>query len=301
MGANMASIQPPPIGTLAELLSMARAMEEAAAKRYRELATRMRLRGEERLVALFEFLAAVEDKHAKAVADRAAHTAANPASIARDVPETFDDEAGSSRLLTPYRALAVAVRNEERAFAFFTYVAAEAPDPETREVAEALAKDELAHAVLLRQERRKAYRGEGRQRRHEGVPTSLDQLLALCSEIEQRAAQYHRELAAGLPAEQASHEAFAEVAADEARAARDAAMRVGRTMADAPSVASPTLFGGLRLIEEAFDRYADIADRAKDETVMREAQLMAERTVRRLSFVNEALRAPSDTAQADPR
>lgn len=48
-------------------------------------------------------------------------------------PETFDSDAAAeiknSKLLTPYRALATAVRNEERAFAFWSYLAAFADDP----------------------------------------------------------------------------------------------------------------------------------------------------------------------------
>lgn len=44
--------------------------------------------------------------------------------------------------------------------------------------------------------------------------------------------------------------------------------------------------GGLCLLEGAFDRYADIAGRAKDGAVMQEAQTLAERAVHRLGRVH---------------
>ncbi len=55
---------PPPVISPAELLAMAFAMELESARRYRDLADRMQLRREERLVNLFQFLANVEEKHA---------------------------------------------------------------------------------------------------------------------------------------------------------------------------------------------------------------------------------------------
>jgi rubrerythrin len=65
-----------------------------------------------------------------------------------------------SKLLTPYRALASAVRHEERAFAFWTYVAAHADKTEVREAAERMALEELEHVSILRRERRKAFHAE---------------------------------------------------------------------------------------------------------------------------------------------
>src|SRR5215472_4842892 len=103
---------PPPIDSPEELLAMAHALEKEAARRYRELAARMRLRREAALAELFEFLAGIEEKHAGHVTERATTFLGrpiDPARVAWEVPENFDEEEGSSRLLTPYRALAVAV------------------------------------------------------------------------------------------------------------------------------------------------------------------------------------------------
>ena len=53
--------------------------------------------------------------------------------------------------MTPYRVLTIAVRNEERAFAFWSYVAAHADGEEVRLAAETMAKEELEHVAAFRQ------------------------------------------------------------------------------------------------------------------------------------------------------
>jgi rubrerythrin len=282
---------PPLVESAEELMALACAMEKEAARRYRELAARMRLRGEGRLAALFDFFAGVEDKHATQIADRSLASGRPPLDAGRarwEVPENFDEEAGSSRLLTPYRALAVAVRNEERAFTFYSYLAAAAPDDRTRKIAEELAKDELGHAWLLRRERRKAYHEEissGQRRPIVALPASPAELRIVIADTEWRAAQYHRRLADALKREDPKAAArFAEAAADEEACARGAMASGGISpppLADIPLTAT----GGLRLIEEAFERYMDIAARTHDETIMRQAQRQAEQAVGRLGLV----------------
>ena len=90
--------------------------------------------------------------------------APDPALVRWEAPETFDHdttaEIKTSRLMTPYRALSMAVRNEERAFAFWSYVAGFAKDPEIKKAAEAMAREELGHVATLRKERRRAYHSE---------------------------------------------------------------------------------------------------------------------------------------------
>lgn len=282
---------PPLVESAEELMGLAGAMEQEAARRYRELAARMRLRGEDRLATLFDFFAGVEDKHATKLSDRSLASARPPLDAARtgwEVPENFDEEAGSSLLLSPYRALAVAVRNEDRAFTFYSYVAAAAPDDRTREIAEELAKDELGHAWLLRGERRKAYREEispGKRRPIAALPASLPDLRVVIAETEWRAAHYHRRLADALKGKDPKTAArFAEAAADEEACARGAEASGGISPprpADVPLTAT----GGLRLIEDAFERYMDIAARTHDETIMRQAQRQAEQAVGRLGLV----------------
>lgn len=283
---------PPPVASADELMAMAHAMEKEAARRYRELAARMRLRDDPDLARLFEFLASIEEKHAVQVAERAADRLGariEPTRIAWEVPENFDEEEGSSRLLTRYRALAVAVRNEERAFAFFSYVAAAASDARIRELAEELAKDELAHAGLLRRERRLAWRdAHGLRAPAAELPETMAELWRLVAETEWRAARHHRALAAKL-ASGAAAAALLSAAEEEAARARDAAGRVGIQLDEAPETEEPTIDDALRLLELAFERYADIAERTRDETVLRHAQLLEDAALRRLALVRGSL------------
>lgn len=88
----------------------------------------------------------------------------DPALVRWEAPETFDADSASeirtSRLMTPYLALSMAVRNEERAFAFWSCLAALSDDAEIKKVAEAMAREELGHVSILRKERRRAYHRE---------------------------------------------------------------------------------------------------------------------------------------------
>ena len=89
--------------------------------------------------------------------------APEPAHVRWDLSDTFDDEgAGTTApsLLTAYRALSMAVRNEERAFAFWSYVAAHARSSDIREAAETMAHEELEHVATLRRERRHAFHSQ---------------------------------------------------------------------------------------------------------------------------------------------
>lgn len=77
-------------------------------------------------------------------------------------PRLGDRDWEEAALLGAYVALAKAAVERSRAFRFFSYVAAEATDPETKALAESLAREQLAEAADLRAARRAAWRGEGR-------------------------------------------------------------------------------------------------------------------------------------------
>ena len=64
----------------------------------------------------------------------------------------------------------MAVQNEERAFAFWSYMAASAKDSDIKSASEAMAREELGHVATLRRERRRAYH---RERSHAKCPTEL--------------------------------------------------------------------------------------------------------------------------------
>ena len=152
----MGSLNKEPTGHVTaadELMAVAHALEQEACNQYHRLAERMRGEGEHALSVLFESLSRIEAKHTEKIDSKAmAMIGRRPDSalVRWELPENFDEEEARSYLLTPYRALAIAVRNEERAFAFYSYLAAYAENDQVRQLAEEFAKDELDHAAFLR-------------------------------------------------------------------------------------------------------------------------------------------------------
>jgi rubrerythrin len=240
-----------PAGTLlslSELFALAHAMEREAADRYTGLAAEMQRQNKLDLATVFAELAAAEREHVDSVerwSQSRLGKAPDPALVRWEAPETFDSETAAeiktSRLMTPYRALSMAVRNEERAFAFWSYVAGFAKDPEITKAAEAMAREELGHVATLRKERRRAYHSEHDRMRadQQGNIGQVDaavlerrlavHLAALVRRVEgesaNRARELHREttnmsaLAAGIgrfPAslEQGDAQTIAEILAD---------------------------------------------------------------------------------------
>lgn len=153
--------------SLDELFALANAMEQEAATKYAELAEEMQRQDRPDLTGVFRDLAAAEREHVDSVqrwSQSRRGKLPDPALVRWEAPETFDSSATAeikaSKLMTPYRALAMAVRNEERAFAFWSYLAAFAADSEIKAAAEAMAAEELGHVATLRKARRRAYRQE---------------------------------------------------------------------------------------------------------------------------------------------
>ncbi|HEY1364812.1 MAG TPA: ferritin family protein [Xanthobacteraceae bacterium] len=168
----MSLLKAEPAGTIRsveELFALAYAMGQDAAGQYAALALEMRRQANAGLVQVFEQLAAEQRSHVEAVtrwSQSRLGKKPDPSLIHWKGPETFDTdtaaEIAASRLMTPYRALSMAVRNEERAFAFWSYVAARAERDETKQAAETMARQELERVAMLRKERRRAYHDERR-------------------------------------------------------------------------------------------------------------------------------------------
>lgn len=156
-------------------------MEQEAANRYDGLAEDMRRQGKHDLEGVFTQLAAAEREHVDSVTRWSQSRRGkdpDPALVRWDAPETFDAEAATevktSRLMTPCRALAMAVGNEERAFAFWSYLAAYSDDAEIKKASEAIAKEELGHVATLRKERRRAYHREHHRKSADGAQPQVD-------------------------------------------------------------------------------------------------------------------------------
>src|SRR5690349_10535760 len=122
---------PAAVRSLEELFALAHAMEEDAAARYQDLAETMEAHGLGRVAGVCRMLATEERGHAgrvEAWSRTAVGVPPDPARIRWEPPETFDTEEArqiaASPLATAYRALCMAVHNEERAFALWSYIAA---------------------------------------------------------------------------------------------------------------------------------------------------------------------------------
>lgn len=150
------------------LVGIARAIEQEAVRRYDALAQAMDRRAEVATAAALRVLLEEERGHVQAVEHWAAAldepvppSARFEWRLPQELSGAWDDVAASA-LLTPYRAFAIAVDNERRAFSFYAYLAAHAADARVMAEAEKLAAEELRHAALMRHWRRRAYHRERR-------------------------------------------------------------------------------------------------------------------------------------------
>lgn len=160
------TVTPAPIRNLAELYAVAFHQAQSAARHYRDPAGPA---GEtaQSLRPVFNILAAREDDRAQAhkavymeACGREPHPTQLPASFVDLVPAQEVTDLASSGLATPYAAWALAVRHRQRAFMYWTYIAALARDPAVRNAAEQLAREALFDGNALRRERRLAWQSE---------------------------------------------------------------------------------------------------------------------------------------------
>ncbi|RXH23230.1 hypothetical protein XH99_31385 [Bradyrhizobium nanningense] len=268
--------------SLDELFALAHAMEQEAAKKYDSLAEEMRGQGKDDLAEVFTRLAAAEREHVDSVTQWSQSRrgkAPDPAMVRWEAPEALAPEAAAevktSRLMTPYRALAMAVRNEERAFAFWSYLAAYSHDPEVKKASEAMAKEELGHVATLRKERRRAYHHEHDRSRAEAStsprPPQIDaqslerRLIAQLGDMEQR---------------------LSGPAAVRIRDIRQQAIEIADAAAGVGSFpASMERKGPLEIAEALVDGYLDVAEQSSDAADLERLQQLAERAISRLAWL----------------
>lgn len=276
------------VKSLEELFAIAAAMEQEAAARYAEIAARMRQEGDPALAEVFERLSADEQSHFDSVvhwSEKTKGQAPDPVQIRWELPETFDDEGAATihpRLLSAYRALSMAVRNEERAFAFWSYVAAHAEVPEVRQAAEAMAHEELGHVATLRRERRSAFHAERRnaQTDSEGAESSPSP-----AALERRLADLLELLAAKAPPQERTrlHEF-----AHDARRLADELEQSPISMSEAEP-AKGTLADPVALAELLTDRYLEAGDVVYDDEALGRVQTLAGRAIARLAWLRADL------------
>ena len=263
------------------LLAVAEALEREAAARYRFLAARMSRQGDTEMAAQFDVLATWKTTiSARFPTERNHCWATRRDTSAWDLPPNYDEEELRGALLSAYQALAFAVRNEERAFAFYTYVAAEAKHSAVRALAEDLARDELEHASTLRRHRRRAFCSE------RPAVTVIRKPSKCCARPRENGTEPlpqpmrpSRRRSTGL--ERARTPRFFDDSPPEEEKAATGAMG-----AALPKLRSAT--DGLRILEEAFDRYALIGERSKDEKMVAEAQRLSGEIIARLALAGGA-------------
>jgi rubrerythrin len=279
---------PGSVKSMEELFAIAAAMEHEAATRYAEIAERMRQEGDPALAEVFERLSADEQGHLDSVVNWSEKTKGqtpDPARIRWQVPETFDDEGAAAahpRLLSAYRALSMAVRNEERAFAFWSYVVAHAETSEIRQAAETMAHEELGHVATLRRERRSAFHTERRQAHAgtEGKDGGLD-----LAALERRLASLLEPLAAMAPPEERAR--LQEFAAEASRHADE--LERSPVAMDPTAPAKGTLTDPVALAELLTDRYLEAGDMLRDEEALGRVQALAGRAIARLAWLRADL------------
>ena len=284
--------------SLEELIGIALAMEEEARRRYQELARLMDARGEPDTAATFRMLAEEEAGHVAGVAAWGRGFLNELLEAEQFVWRIPDEIAGSwdelahSSLLTPYRALAIAVANEERAFAYYTYLAAGAESATIREAAERLAAEELRHAASLRRERRKAWH---RERPHHEPPlapiATPEELAQRAAPLVAEAAAIHAALAEGLAAtDPVGAGVLREVAAAEAQAAGPTQWLPPST-SPLPRKPAPAqaLRRALMPLERLAEFFENAAIRAPSEAVLTAAQTGLGRTIGHLTRLTQQL------------
>ncbi|MGI9414523.1 MAG: ferritin-like domain-containing protein [Hyphomicrobiales bacterium] len=142
------------ISSLAELLAHAHAIETDALERYRMLADQMEVHNNRVLAEIFRELAGHEEKHAAEILAQAGDIelpALKPSEFkwpGMESPEAADLDEAHYRM-TPWHALQMALRAEQRAFAFFDHMVETAAEPEMKKWAEEFREEEAEHVELV--------------------------------------------------------------------------------------------------------------------------------------------------------
>jgi rubrerythrin len=141
--------------SLMDALDLASLVEEEAHERYLELADQMDKHRTPEAAAFFRFMAENEAKHGAALHERRrARFGEAPRQVTRAM--LFDVEAPeyheARAFMTAREALGVALRCEEKAYAFFVEALPGIQDAEVKALFDELAAEEVTHQDLVRRE-----------------------------------------------------------------------------------------------------------------------------------------------------
>ncbi|MFD2249453.1 rubrerythrin [Pseudochelatococcus lubricantis] len=280
--ASRLRAEPPSVRSPGELMATASSIAEDAASRYEAQAGRMRRAGADALASAYDELARQQREQIGRSLSRfvgATHAAA----CLLAVEGLLDDEgtdAAAVELLDPYRIFAVAVRNCERAFAFWSYVAAQASSAEVRQAAEYLAGRELERVAWLRRRRRSSYHAlRGRADRRAAVPDAMESRLAAL--LAEKMATCDGDDAGRRELEALARQTR-ERAAQLARAPFDPSLP---SLKHEPLLPDAAWNGAGALCEALLDRYLELAGEARDEAERSRAQAFAAELIACLRFL----------------
>ncbi|MEI8393983.1 MAG: ferritin family protein [Rhodospirillaceae bacterium] len=150
----MSANAPPIIASVEELLVQARDIEAEAMERYEELADQMEAHNNPRVAKLFRAMAQIEQQQVDRMNVRAEGLNLPQKNVTDfewpdlEAPESVPIGEGSYDM-TEHEALDLALKCEERAWAFFAGVAAASPDRTVRTMATEMADEERQHMVWI--------------------------------------------------------------------------------------------------------------------------------------------------------
>jgi rubrerythrin len=303
------------VRTTSDLMSIALCAEHEAVRRYARLAEAMHRHGNQEAASMFERMFEEEQAHERLIEEWAKlegvelRTDIGPI-VWEDpqLPTDYDNEAVDPEYSSPYRALAFAVHNEERAFRFYIYVAAETHDEAVREYAETLAREELGHAALLRAMRRRAWREEQETGRDEPdvephIIHTLADLLSVAVSADQCLADNAEALADSYPELEkfsaATHNILMDTEArlktvgkpgeDILKAIESIEKHKRKTasMSDDPDALQHRLHSDS---DRCFAFYDAVVTHAKDEAVMLAAQKLSESMLERIGLLRDTIK-----------
>ena len=144
---------PTSISSAAEFYAQALAIEIEASDRYTLLAEQMEVHNNAAVAGVFRRMAELEIQHHDEIRARAGDLLvggkkARFSWILPDGPEVTEFEK-VHYLMSPFQALEIAKRNEQRAAVWFEAVAKHTADPEIKRVAEQLALEEREHVLWV--------------------------------------------------------------------------------------------------------------------------------------------------------
>lgn len=139
--------------SLRDALDLGILIEEEAKDRYEELASQMEVHHTAEAAAFFRVMVGNEAKHGEQLAKRRAALFAGERSMVSramlwDVEAPDYDEVRA--FMTQRQALEVALRAEEKAYAFFVAALPNVQDPEVKTLFEELRDEEVQHQRLLK-------------------------------------------------------------------------------------------------------------------------------------------------------